>query len=65
MCRGCFVPLPTQVFDSVWPIKWRARCISWQRGMKVTPISKGLQRSTNRGSMQTWTDLSLPAFLGG
>ena len=37
MCRGCFMPLPMQVFDSVWPIKRRARCISWQRGMKVTP----------------------------
>ena len=38
------MPLPMQVFDSVWPIKRRARCISWQRGMKVTPMSRKLQR---------------------
>lgn len=44
MCRGCFSPCQPQVFDSVWPVKRRARCISWQRTMKVTPMSRTLQR---------------------
>jgi hypothetical protein len=44
MCRGCLIPLPMQVFDSVWPIKRRARCNSWQRGMKVTPLDANLDR---------------------
>ena len=38
------MPLPMQVFDSVLPIKRRVRCISWQRGMKGTPMSRKLQR---------------------
>jgi hypothetical protein len=38
------MPLPMQVFDSVWPINRRARCISWQCGMKATTMSKKLQR---------------------
>ena len=45
MCRGRFMPLPPQAFDSVWPIKRRVRCNSWQRAMKVTPMRK-LQRYT-------------------
>jgi hypothetical protein len=59
------MPFSMQVFDSVWSIKRRARCISWQRGMKVTPTSRKLQRLYESRLDATWTDLPLPAFLGG